>query len=47
MNLLRGMIRGLWILNYDWIIDSLKSGKWLYEEEYEIQNFSRTIQVYF
>ncbi|XP_053966804.1 uncharacterized protein LOC128868574 [Anastrepha ludens] len=45
LNLLRGLIRGLWILDYKWVIDSLKAGSWLNEEEYELRVFSRAVEI--
>ncbi|XP_039953021.1 uncharacterized protein LOC120769998 [Bactrocera tryoni] len=45
LNLLRGLIRGLWILDYKWVLDSLKAGCWLNEEEYELRVFSRAIEI--
>uniref|UniRef100_A0A0A1WJW7 Microcephalin n=1 Tax=Zeugodacus cucurbitae TaxID=28588 RepID=A0A0A1WJW7_ZEUCU len=45
LNLLRGLIRGLWILDYKWILDSLKAGYWLNEEDYELRVFSRAIEI--
>ncbi|XP_037946500.1 uncharacterized protein LOC119678629 [Teleopsis dalmanni] len=45
LNLLRGLVRGLWILKYDWINESLNAGKWLYEEPFEIHEFSRAIKI--
>lgn len=45
INVLRGIIRGVWILSFDWIIESANSGKWLYEEPFEVRNFSRAISV--
>lgn len=44
-NLLRGIIHGLWILNYNWILESVENGKWLYEEPYELISFSRGVEV--
>lgn len=45
LNLLKGLVRGLWILDYTWIVDSLNAGKWLPEESHELQDFSRGIEV--
>ncbi|XP_055917218.1 uncharacterized protein LOC129949657 isoform X2 [Eupeodes corollae] len=44
-NLLRGLVRGLWILNYNWVIDSVKAGQWLNEEKYEMQDFSTAVEI--
>lgn len=46
VNLLRGIIRGIWILNYEWIVESVNSDKWLYEEAFEVTNFTRAISVH-
>lgn len=45
INMLRGIIRGVWILRFDWIIESANSGIWLNEEPFEVRNFSRAISV--
>ncbi|XP_012154800.1 uncharacterized protein LOC101449922 isoform X2 [Ceratitis capitata] len=45
LNLLRGLIRGLWIVDYKWVLDSLKTGYWLNEEDYELRVFSRAIEI--
>lgn len=37
---LTAILKGLWIINYQWIIDSLSSKKWLNEESYEISGDS-------
>lgn len=44
--MLRGIIRGAWILRFDWITESANAGKWLYEEPFEVRNFSRAISVH-
>lgn len=41
------MIRGLWILEYEFVVDSLTEGKWLNEELYELRDFSKAIEVSF
>ncbi|XP_033235089.1 microcephalin [Drosophila pseudoobscura] len=45
LNLLRGLMRGVWIVNFGWIQDSLNAGKWLNEEKYELKKFSRAIEI--
>ncbi|XP_065368282.1 microcephalin isoform X2 [Calliphora vicina] len=45
LNLLRALTRGLWILEYSWILDSLKAGKWMLEEPHELRDFSRAIEI--
>jgi len=37
MKVLAGIAGGLWVLNKSWIDDSIKKGKWLNEEDYEIK----------
>eukprot|EP01089_Gocevia_fonbrunei_P007745 TRINITY_DN1901_c0_g1_i1.p1 TRINITY_DN1901_c0_g1~~TRINITY_DN1901_c0_g1_i1.p1 ORF type:complete len:285 (-),score=42.12 TRINITY_DN1901_c0_g1_i1:104-958(-) len=32
-----GVLQGLWIVSYDWVKESEKAGKWVYEEDWEIQ----------
>lgn len=45
LNLLRALSRGLWILEFPWIDDSLRAGVWLSEEKYEMKDFSRAVEV--
>ncbi|KAH8371690.1 hypothetical protein KR093_008515 [Drosophila rubida] len=45
LNLLRGLMRGVWIVSYKWILDSMRAGKWLNEEKYELTSFSRAIEI--
>lgn len=44
-NLLRGLVRGLWIVNYNWVVDSVKAGHWLNEEPYEMREFSTAVEI--
>lgn len=45
VNFLRALIRGLWILRYDWVIDSAAAGRWLPEERYEVREFSAAVAI--
>ncbi|XP_050073552.1 mediator of DNA damage checkpoint protein 1 [Anopheles maculipalpis] len=45
INLLRALIRGLWIVRYEWIVESFRAGRWLPEERYELSDFSRAVQL--
>ncbi|KAM7342186.1 microcephalin isoform 2-T2 [Cochliomyia hominivorax] len=45
LNLLKALTRGLWILDYNWIEESLKAGQWLAEEAYELRNFSKGVEI--
>lgn len=45
VNFLRALIRGLWILRYDWLTDSATAGRWLPEEPYEVRDFSAAVSV--
>uniref|UniRef100_A0A1A9V2H1 BRCT domain-containing protein n=1 Tax=Glossina austeni TaxID=7395 RepID=A0A1A9V2H1_GLOAU len=45
LNLLRAMVRGLWIVEYNWIVESSKVGRWLPEEPFEVHDFSRAIEI--
>lgn len=45
LNLLRGLMRGVWIVNYQWVLASMRAGKWVNEEPYELTRFSRAIEV--
>ncbi|KAK0094907.1 hypothetical protein PV326_009652 [Microctonus aethiopoides] len=44
INLLRGIIRGCWLVKFDWIKDSVEAGKWLPAEKYEIDHFSKAVK---
>ncbi|XP_053674273.1 mediator of DNA damage checkpoint protein 1-like [Anopheles nili] len=45
INLLRALIRGLWIVRYEWIVDSYRAGCWLPEESFELRDFSVAVQI--
>lgn len=46
MNILRGLIRGVWILSYSWILESVQAGKWIPELEfYELRQFAPAVMV--
>ena len=36
MSVLRGIARGLWILDASWLYESLENGSWLPEEPFEV-----------
>ncbi|XP_017369860.1 microcephalin isoform X4 [Cebus imitator] len=38
LNVLLGIVRGCWILSYDWVLWSLESGHWISEEPFELSN---------
>lgn len=45
INMLRGIIRGIWILSYDWILESMEANGWKSESEYELKSFSKAVEV--
>ncbi|XP_052894362.1 uncharacterized protein LOC128301773 [Anopheles moucheti] len=45
INLLRALIRGLWIVRYEWIVESYQVGRWLSEERFELRDFSHAVQL--
>ncbi|XP_023176535.2 microcephalin isoform X2 [Drosophila hydei] len=45
LNLLRGLMRGVWIVNFKWILESVRVGKWVSEEHYELNSFSRAVEI--
>lgn len=47
INLLRGIIRGCWLVKFDWIKESVEAGEWLPAEKYEIDHFSKAVKVCF
>ena len=44
MNVLRGILRGCWILSKNWLYDSLELGSWANEEIYEAVDFSSAVR---
>lgn len=45
MNMLRSVIRGIWVLDYDWVVKSNEMSKWQREEEYQVNTFGSTLAV--
>ncbi|XP_030746486.1 microcephalin [Sitophilus oryzae] len=45
LNMMKAVARGCWVLNYDWILQSLKSGKWLPEVDFEVTDFAPVVQT--
>ncbi|XP_058178773.1 mediator of DNA damage checkpoint protein 1 [Anopheles ziemanni] len=45
INLLRALVRGLWIVRYDWIVESFRARRWLPEEQFEVRDFSMAVQI--
>lgn len=45
MNMLRSVIRGIWVLDYEWIVKSDALGSWQREEAYEVTIFGNTLTV--
>lgn len=45
VNLLRGIIRGCWLINLEWVLKSLENNDWLDPEEFEMKHFSKAVQV--
>ncbi|KAJ4432249.1 hypothetical protein ANN_20865 [Periplaneta americana] len=45
INLLKGIARGCWILQQEWVLKSLDSEVWLEEDEFELLDFSPAVQV--
>lgn len=45
VNLLRGIIRGCWLVTLEWVLKSLESNRWLNPEEFEMKHFSKAVQV--
>ena len=37
VKVLRAMLRGCWLLSWDWVLDSIAADGWLPEEKYEVQ----------
>uniref|UniRef100_A0AAR5QKM3 BRCT domain-containing protein n=1 Tax=Dendroctonus ponderosae TaxID=77166 RepID=A0AAR5QKM3_DENPD len=44
VNMLRAVTRGCWVLTFDWVLRSLEEARWLSEENFEVTNFSGTVQ---
>ena len=45
INLVKGMIRGCWIVSKDWLIKSMEQGQWLEENKYEMTSFSPSVKT--
>ncbi|XP_058464127.1 uncharacterized protein LOC131438265 [Malaya genurostris] len=45
INILRALVRGLWIVQYEWMEESARSGHWLPEEQFELRDFSAAVQI--
>lgn len=45
INMLRGLIRGVWILSYDWVVKSSEAKHWQPEAEFEMHSFSKAVEV--
>ncbi|XP_012527051.1 protein PFC0760c [Monomorium pharaonis] len=44
VNLLRGIIRGCWLVTLEWILKSLENNTWLDPETFEMKHFSKAVQ---
>ena len=45
VNLLKGLLRGCWILSRDWLVQSLQEGTWTDEAPFEILEFSPAVAL--
>ena len=45
INLLKGILRGCWLLSLEWALKSLENEKWLDPSPYEMSHFSKAVQV--
>lgn len=45
INILRGLIRGVWILDYEWVLKSVEANHWLSETDFEMRSFSKAVEV--
>ncbi|XP_055686811.1 mediator of DNA damage checkpoint protein 1 [Lutzomyia longipalpis] len=45
LNMMRALIRGVWIVNLDWIKASVAAAKWLPEEPYEMHKFAPAVRL--
>lgn len=45
LNMLRGLLRGCWILDKSWLLASLEAGGWVDEEPYELVTFSAAVKA--
>ncbi|XP_014237526.1 MATH and LRR domain-containing protein PFE0570w isoform X1 [Trichogramma pretiosum] len=44
INLLKGILRGCWLLSLEWALKSLEMGKWLDPAPYEMCHFSKAVK---
>lgn len=47
INLLKGIIRGCWMVSLEWALKSLESETWLEPSPFEMSHFSKAVQVCF
>lgn len=45
VNLLRGIIRGCWLITLEWVLKSLENEMWLDPEKFEMKHFSKAVLV--
>lgn len=45
INLLRGIIRGCWLVTLEWVLTSLENNTWLNPEKFEMKHFSKAVEV--
>ncbi|XP_034232087.1 serine-rich adhesin for platelets-like [Thrips palmi] len=45
LNMLKGLSRGCWLVDQQWMLDSGKAGTWLDEEKYELTKFSPGVRL--
>lgn len=45
INLVKGMVRGCWIVRKEWLLESMEQGHWLEEGKYEMVSFSPSIRI--
>ncbi|XP_012230579.1 putative histone-lysine N-methyltransferase 1 isoform X1 [Linepithema humile] len=44
VNLLRGIIRGCWLVTLEWVLTSLENNTWLDPEKFEMKHFSKAVE---
>ena len=46
VNLLKGLMRGCWLLSRQWLFASVERGRWADEEDFELTDFSPAARVF-
>ena len=46
INVMRGVVRGVQLVTFQWVVESVKAGRWLAEDDYPVDRFSGAAALY-